>query len=164
MKKILTLALLLMFSLTIAGCAKDILKKDGYDYYVLLNGEGLKVESNKMEAISYIDKRVKPLRKEFKKSLALYVFEVEVTEGDKLSIARIATNVETSTPDYIAQDKQSGPIKNLTESTLLIPEYTEFDNGNGTWESECTIKTTGKVVIVFSEEANNVKCLGVITK
>ena len=164
MKKILTLALLLLFSLTIAGCAKDIIKKDGYDYYAIVNGTGLKVDSNKMEAISYIDKRVKPLRNKLKKSTALYILEVEVNEGDKISVARIQSSEDATEADFSAQDKKSGPVTNITESTLKIPEYTEFDNGSGTWANECEALVSGAVIIVFSEESNNVKYLGIIKK
>ena len=164
MKKFLTLALLLVLSLTLVGCAKDPLKNDDFNYYVILNGNGLNTEANQMEAVSYIDKRVKSIKKTVKSSQTLYLLEVEVTKGDTLQVARVTKTAEAGTFDFKAQDKLSGPVKNLTENNLTIPEYTEFDNGNGTWDSLPTVEVTGTVYIVFSETSSNVKYLGVITK
>ena len=164
MKKFLTLALLLVLSLTLVGCAKDPLKNDDFNYYVILNGNGLGVEANKMEAVSYIDKRVRPFKKTVKSSQTLYLLEVEVTKGDTLQVARVTKSADEGTFDFKAQDKLSGPVKNLTVNNLTIPEYTEFDNGNGTWADAPTVEVTGTVYIVFSETSSNVKYLGVLTK
>ena len=164
MKKFLTLALLLVLSLTLVGCAKDPLKNDDFKYYVILNGNGLNTEANQMEAVSYIDKRVRSIKKTVKSSQTLYLLEVEVTKGDTLQVARVAKDAEAGTFDFKAQDKLSGPVKNLTENNLTIPEYTEFDNGNGTWADAPTVEVTGTVYIVFSETSSNVKYLGVLTK
>ena len=164
MKKFLTLALLLVLSLTLVGCAKDPLKNDDYKYYVVLNGNGLNTEANQMEAVSYIDKRVRSIKKTVKSSQTLYLLEVEVTKGDTLQVARVAKDAEAGTFDFKAQDKLSGPVKNLTENNLTIPEYTEFDNGKGTWATLPTVEVSGTVYIVFSETSSNVKYLGVITK
>ena len=117
-----------------------------------------------MEAASYIDKRVRSIKKTVKSSQTLYLLEVEVTKGDTLQVARVTKTAEAGTFDFKAQDKLSGPVKNLTENNLTIPEYTEFDNGNGTWDSLPTVEVTGTVYIVFSETSSNVKYLGVITK
>ena len=144
MKKLLTLALLLVLSLTLVGCAKDPLSSDSFDYYLIVNGEGL--GTNKMEAIPYIDKRVKSIKKEVKKSSNLYLFEVEIKEGDTISVSRCAK--DTTTVIFSAQDKLSGPVTNLTESTLKISEYSEFDNGNGTWTNPPTSKVSGTVYVV----------------
>ncbi len=164
MKKILTLALLLVLSLTLVGCAKDPLKNDDFKYYVILNGNGLNVEANKMEAVSYIDKRVKSIKKTVKNSSTLYLLEMEVTKGDTLQVGRVTVSAEEGSFDFKAQDKLSGPVKNLTTNNLTIPEYTEFDNGNGTWSTLPTVEVTGTVYIVFSETSSNVKYLGVLTK
>lgn len=164
MKKILTLALLLLFSLTLVGCAKDPLKNDDFKYYVIINGNGLGADANKMEAVSYIDKRVKSIKSTVKKSTTLYLLEVEVTKGDTIQVARVLSSANVDEYDFKAQDKLSGPVKNLTENNLTIPEYTEFDNGNGTWADMPKVEVTGTVYIVFSEAESNVKYLGVITK
>lgn len=164
MKKFLTLALLLLFSLTLVGCAKDPLKNDDFKYYVIINGNGLGVDANKMEAVSYIDKRVKSIKSTVKKSTTLYLLEVEVTKGDTIQVARVLSSANVDEYDFKAQDKLSGPVKNLTENNLTIPEYTEFDNGNGTWADMPKVEVTGTVYIVFSEAESNVKYLGVITK
>ena len=164
MKKFLTLALLLVLSLTLVGCAKDPLKNDDFKYDVILHGNGLNVDGNKMEAVSYIDKSVKSIKKTVKNSSTLYLLEMEVNKGDTLQVARVTVSQEEGSFDFKAQDKLSGPVKNLTTNNLTIPEYTEFDNGNGTWSTLPTVEVTGTVYIVFSETASNVKYLAVITK
>lgn len=149
MKKLLSVIMMVALSLVLVSCKAKPLDSATKSYYAVLNGQEVS-DSNKMEAISLNDKRVKSVRKNLKTATYLYVIEVEVKEGDTLQIVR--TTTEGSTVNFSAQDKLSGPVTNLTESTITVPEYTEFDNGNGTWNDLMKIKVTGKVLIVFAEK------------
>ncbi|MBO4666639.1 MAG: hypothetical protein J5666_00730 [Bacilli bacterium] len=149
MKKVLSVIMMIALSLVLVSCKAKPLDSATKSYYAVLNGEVIS-DSNKMEATTLNDKRVKTVRKNLKTATYLYLIEVEVKEGDTLQIVR--TTTEGGAVNFSAQDKLSGPVTNLTEKTISIPEYTEFNNGNGTWNDLMKIKVTGKVVIIFAEK------------
>ena len=149
MKKLLSVIMMIALSLVLVSCKAKPLDSATKSYYAVLNGEAI-ADSNKMEASTLNDKRVRTVRKNLKTATYLYLIEVEVKEGDTLQIVR--TTTEGNTVNFSAQDKLSGPVTNLTEKTITVPAYGEFDNGEGTWNDLMKIKVTGKVVIVFAEK------------
>ncbi len=160
MKKLLSVIMMLALSLVLVSCKAKPLDSATKSYYAVLNGAEIS-DSNKMEATYINDKRVRSIRKYLKTATYLYVIEVEVKEGDTLEVVR--TTTEGGAVNFRAQDKLSGPVTNLTEANLNVPEYTEFNNGNGTWADLMKIKVTSKVLIVFAELTQGAKNIAVIT-
>ena len=148
MKKFISILFLVVLSFTLVSCGKGPLENPDKDYYLSLNDSELN-DANKMSAIHYSDKIVRKFKKTFKSASYLYVIEVELSSGDKLSVAKCAKN--TTTPDYNAQDKISGPVENLTSDFLKVPQYTEFDDGNGSWNDKIEVLSGGSYYFIFAE-------------
>ena len=160
MKKAITMILTLALVLVLVGCKKTVLSNENKDYYASINSQEL-TDSNKMNAIALEDKAIKSIKKALKGNVSyIYSITLEVKEGDRLSIKRCAKG--ETTEEYAAQDKLSGPVTNLTEDVINVPEYTEFAGSNGSWNDEMSIKVSGTYLIVFAESSSGAKYIALI--
>ncbi len=161
MKKLLSLFVMLACVFVLTSCGKINTYTDK-EYYAVANLGASNASEVKMEAINSSDKRVKSIKSSIKSATFIYIAEINLSKDDTLSVKRVT--VSTSKTDFNAQDKLSGAVKNLSEDLLFVPEYTEFDNGNGTFEDLAKVLVSGSYYVVFAENTSNEKFIALISK
>lgn len=173
-KKIFALVLGLLAAFSLVGCGK-VLESSGRDFYAVgaFNGWGdaVGVEGHKMKAISLNDARVASIKKNLKGVKSLYLLEVAFPASDagwnvsykidgkeeswngNLAIKVVTTVKGEAVPEFWAQNKESGTVKNLTPDTLYIPKYQETaTDGEGTWADNPVVTCgSGTRYVVFAE-------------
>lgn len=190
MKKLIGLLLvvaLLAGSLCgLAGCADKILENTEKDYFITGQfanwADATSGDTWKMEAVGVKDARVASIKDALKGAKYLYVKEatiessgagwgfkytidgVEVAFDGNQCIKVLRTVKGDEAPEFWAQNKESGEIKNLTPTTLYLPPYqeTETTPGTGTWADNPGIFTAGKYNIVFVEYEDGTRAMGAI--
>lgn len=173
---------LFLASLLLVGCGgKTILVDEAHDYYVTGSfagwGDATKPSNEGkylLEAVSVSDARVKPLKKLVKKATLLYVYEdleliddqewnneARLHEGDAekvvvnggTSVKVLQTGKGEEAPVFWAQNKESGPVHNLTPSTLYLAPYQEGEkwDGSGDWASNPFALEAGTYTLVWAK-------------
>ena len=182
MKKFIPLVLL--FSAALASCGGPILADAANDYYVTGNFAGWGdateavgtdgVKTFLMEAVSVNDRRVSSVKSAFKNPEFLYVKQIvlpstaagwdvkyvrtqdgaEQTFDGNLTVKVLQTATDSPVPVYWAQNLESGPVNNLTPSTLYMPPYVEnpIYPGSGTWGDNPVALTAGTYTLVFGSQ------------
>ena len=173
MKKLLTLVFALVAVLGLVSCGKAAVNPDK-DYYAVGQFQGWTVkEEAKMEAVASVKglkiknaKYIYAKDCEFSADAAGWSETIgEVTYDGNLAVKVVRTAAgDAESVDFWAQNKESGKVTNLTESTLFIGAYQEEDEGQGSWASNVFVKEAGTYTIVFVEFADGSLGMGAVKK
>ena len=149
MKKVLSILLLLASLLTLCSCG--VSKNSNKSYYYVKNADETTIgkEECLMEAVSSSNENIKVLRKSLKDATYIYMIKVELKAGDSIQVARF--DIEGNKNDFIALDKLSGPVNNLTTDTLSIPNYEDYYKGTVTETSKALVD--GTYYLVWAEDS-----------
>ncbi len=173
---------LFLASLLLVGCGgKTVLVDEASDYYVTGSfagwGDATKPANEGkylLTAVAVNDARVKPLKKLVKKATLLYVYEnlelkadqewtneARINEGDAetvvvnggTSIKVLQTGKGEEAPVFWAQNKESGPVQNLTPETLYLAPYQEGEkwDKSGDWASNPFALEAGNYTVVWAK-------------